>query len=118
MLETLSCLLHPNVSVLTQKFKNNGLLAHENEVDQLQEEGDRLVEKKHPGSPAIQVSSLSDTVSRLEITHTSQIIIKLNCICQTHRDAVQTRWQAFLNLCLAQEIHLDNIENYRKVKSL
>lgn len=31
---------------------------------------------------------------------------------------MQTEWQAFLNLCLAQEIHLDNIEDYKKVKSL
>uniref|UniRef100_A0A671TZQ2 Envoplakin-like n=1 Tax=Sparus aurata TaxID=8175 RepID=A0A671TZQ2_SPAAU len=75
-----------SVQMEYEKFKNNGLLAHESEVNQLQEEGDRLVEKKHPGSPAI----------------------------QTHRDAVQTEWQAFLNLCLAQEIHLDNIEDYRK----
>ncbi|XP_073350769.1 envoplakin [Pagrus major] len=69
-----------------EKFKNGGLLAHESEINQLQEEGDRFVEKRHPGSPAIQL----------------------------HRDAVQAEWQAFLNLCLAQEAHLDNIENYRK----
>lgn len=31
---------------------------------------------------------------------------------------MQTEWQAFLNLCLAQEAHLDNIEDYKKVKSL
>ncbi|XP_042372753.1 envoplakin-like, partial [Plectropomus leopardus] len=31
-----------------------------------------------------------------------------------HRDAVQGEWQAFLNLCLAQETHLDNIEDYKK----
>lgn len=37
---------------------------------------------------------------------------------QVHRNAVQTEWQAFLNLCLAQETHLDNIEDYKKVKSL
>ncbi|XP_035510377.1 envoplakin [Morone saxatilis] len=69
-----------------EKFKNNGLLAHETEINKLQEEGDRLVEKKHPGSPTI----------------------------KAHRDAVQAEWQAFLNLCLAQEIHLDNIEDYKK----
>lgn len=43
--------------VYIQKFKNNGLLAHESEVNKLQDEGDRLVEViKHPGSPAITVS--------------------------------------------------------------
>lgn len=42
----------------------------------------------------------------------------MDTFCQAHRDAVQTEWQAFLNLCLAQEIHLDNIEDYKKVKIL
>ncbi|KAM9346768.1 envoplakin [Symphorus nematophorus] len=69
-----------------EKFKNNGLLAHESEVNKLQEEGDRLVETNHPGSPTI----------------------------KAHRDAMQSEWQAFLNLCLAQEVHLDNIEDYKK----
>nr|XP_046271944.1 envoplakin-like [Scatophagus argus] len=76
----------PSVRMEYEKFKNNGLLAHENEINKLQDEGDRLVEMKHPGTPAI----------------------------KTHRDAVQIEWQAFLNLCLAQEIHLDNIEDYKK----
>ncbi|XP_029014275.1 envoplakin [Betta splendens] len=69
-----------------EKFKVSGLLAHESEVNKIQEEGDRLVEKKHPGSPTI----------------------------KAHRDTVQADWQAFLNLCLAQETHLDNVEEYKK----
>ncbi|TWW69236.1 Envoplakin 210 kDa cornified envelope precursor protein [Takifugu flavidus] len=77
----------PSVRMEYEKFKNNGLLAHESEVNKLQDEGDRLVEIiKHPGSPAITV----------------------------HRNAMQNEWQAFLNLCLAQETHLDNIEDYKK----
>lgn len=43
------------VSVYIQKFKNNGLLAHEGETNELQVEGDRLLEMKHPGSPTIKV---------------------------------------------------------------
>ncbi|XP_070837780.1 envoplakin [Chaetodon trifascialis] len=69
-----------------EKFKNNGLLAHEREINQLQVEGDRLVATKHPGNTAI----------------------------MAHRDAVQSEWQAFLNLCLAQETHLENNEDYKK----
>lgn len=69
-----------------EKFKTNGLLAHEREVNQLQEKGDRLVEMKHPGSSTI----------------------------KAHRDTVQAEWQAFLNLCLSQEEHLDNIDTYKK----
>ncbi|KAF3846923.1 hypothetical protein F7725_004001 [Dissostichus mawsoni] len=59
---------------------------HGKEVNKLQGEGERLVEKKHPASSTI----------------------------KAHKDAVQLEWQAFLNLCLAQEIHLDNIEDYKK----
>ncbi|XP_056256846.1 envoplakin [Seriola aureovittata] len=76
----------PGVRMEYEKFKNNGLIAHEREVNQLQVEGNRLIEMDHPGTPTV----------------------------KTHEDAVQAEWQAFLNLCLAQEIHLDNIEDYRK----
>ena len=38
--------------------------------------------------------------------------------CQSHKEAVQNEWQAFLNLCLAQDIHLENIEEYKKVEGL
>ncbi|XP_053299625.1 envoplakin [Pleuronectes platessa] len=69
-----------------EKFKNNGLLAHEREINELHDVGDRLVEKNHPGTPTI----------------------------KAHREAVQSEWQSFLNLCLAQETHLDNIEDYKK----
>ncbi|KAM4635679.1 envoplakin [Polymixia lowei] len=76
----------PGVRMEYEKFKNNGLLVHEREANKLQEEGDRLIGMKHPGSPII----------------------------QTHKDAVQAEWQTFLNLCIAQEIHLGNIEDYKK----
>ncbi|KAM7386381.1 hypothetical protein PAMA_009143 [Pampus argenteus] len=76
----------PGVRMEYEKFKSNGLLAHESEINQLQAEGDRLIQVKHPGSPAI----------------------------KAHSEAVQNGWQAFLNLCLAQETHLDNIEMYKK----
>lgn len=43
----------------------------------------------------------------------------MNCFFfQAHRDGLQAEWQAFLNLCLAQETHLDNIEDYKKVTGL
>ncbi|XP_054464216.1 envoplakin [Anoplopoma fimbria] len=76
----------PGVRMEYEKFKNNGLIAHESEINKLQGEGDRLVEMKHPGSSTI----------------------------KAHRDAVQAEWQVFLNLCLAQETHLDKIEEYKK----
>ncbi|XP_006635532.2 envoplakin a [Lepisosteus oculatus] len=69
-----------------ENFKNNSLLAHESEVNKLQDDGDRLIEMKHPASPTI----------------------------QAHRDAVRNEWQSFLNLCICQETHLDNVEDYRK----
>ncbi|XP_056144262.1 envoplakin-like [Lampris incognitus] len=77
---------HSGVRTAYEKFKKAGLLAHESEAHKLQEEGDELMERKHPGGPAI----------------------------QAHREAVQGEWQSFLNLCIAQETHLDNIEDYKK----
>lgn len=62
-----------------------------------------------------------------EINQTEQKVFKLIgnksvnwvlCFPQAHRNSVQAEWQAFLNLCLAQETHLDNIEDYRKVQDL
>uniref|UniRef100_A0A8C5GX50 SH3 domain-containing protein n=1 Tax=Gouania willdenowi TaxID=441366 RepID=A0A8C5GX50_GOUWI len=69
-----------------ENFKNNSLLGHESEVNKLQDEGDRLIELKHPASDAI----------------------------QRERDAVRNEWQKFLNLCICQETHLDNVEEYKK----
>ncbi|XP_056263419.1 envoplakin-like [Pseudoliparis swirei] len=76
----------PGVRMEYEKFKNSGLLAHESEINKLQEVGDRLLEAKHPGSATV----------------------------KAHKDGVQSEWQSFLNLCLAQETHLDNIEDYKK----
>ncbi|KAK2916917.1 hypothetical protein Q8A67_001291 [Cirrhinus molitorella] len=69
-----------------ERFKNNGLLSHEREVSKLHEGASVLTEDKHPGSSAVE--SYSASVSR--------------------------EWQRFLNLCLCQETHLDNVEAYKK----
>ncbi|XP_034045227.1 envoplakin a [Thalassophryne amazonica] len=69
-----------------ETFKNNSLLSHESEVNKLQDEGDRLLELKHPASATI----------------------------QNQRDDVRNEWQQFLNLCICQETHLDNVEEYKK----
>lgn len=76
----------PDVRRQYENFKNNSLLSHESEVNKLQEEGDRLVEMKHPASATI----------------------------QAQRDAVRNEWQKFLNLCICQETHLDNVEEYKR----
>lgn len=95
-----------------QKFKSNGLLAHESEINQLQDEGDRLVDMKHPGTLTIKVNSSCQR----SLTWASILQVLKSVPPQAHRDSVQSEWQAFLNLCLAQESHLDNIEDYKKVK--
>ncbi|KAM8771445.1 envoplakin a [Acanthopagrus schlegelii] len=76
----------PDVRRQYENFKNNSLLSHESEVNKLQEEGDRLTEMKHPASTTI----------------------------QAQRDSVRDEWQKFLNLCICQETHLDNVEEYKK----
>ncbi|XP_008413685.1 envoplakin-like [Poecilia reticulata] len=69
-----------------EKFKLNGLMAHEEEVNKLQVEGSKLIEMDHPGTPTI----------------------------NTTMDRVHLEWQSFLNLCIAQEMHLENVDNYKK----
>ncbi|XP_051240022.1 envoplakin a [Dicentrarchus labrax] len=76
----------PDVRRQYENFKNNSLLSHESEVNKLQEEGDRLIEMKHPAS---------DTI-------------------QAQKDAVRNDWQKFLNLCICQETHLDNVEEFKR----
>ncbi|RVE69125.1 hypothetical protein OJAV_G00074690 [Oryzias javanicus] len=74
------------VSTEYEKLKSNSLLVHEEGVNHLLKDGDGLLDAGHPGGVAIQV----------------------------HKDTVQADWQAFLNLCLAQETHLENINFYKK----
>ncbi|XP_016377128.1 envoplakin a [Sinocyclocheilus rhinocerous] len=69
-----------------ENFKNNSLLSHESEVNKLQDDGDRLVELKHPAASTV----------------------------QAQRDTVRNEWQKFLNLCICQETHLDNMEEYKR----
>ncbi|KAM9482667.1 envoplakin a [Clarias gariepinus] len=76
----------PDVRRRYENFKNNSLLSHESEVNKLQDDGDRLIEMKHPASNTI----------------------------QDHRDNLRNEWQRFLNLCICQETHLDNVEEYKK----
>uniref|UniRef100_A0A3Q3F233 Envoplakin a n=1 Tax=Labrus bergylta TaxID=56723 RepID=A0A3Q3F233_9LABR len=76
----------PDVRRQYENFKNNNLLSHESEVNKLQDEGDRLVDMKHPASATI----------------------------QAQRDALRNEWQKFLNLCICQETHLDNVEEYKR----
>uniref|UniRef100_A0A8K9WWJ2 Envoplakin a n=1 Tax=Oncorhynchus mykiss TaxID=8022 RepID=A0A8K9WWJ2_ONCMY len=76
----------PDVRRQYENFKNNSLLSHESEVNKLQDDGDRLVELKHPASTTI----------------------------QAQRDSLRNDWQKFLNLCICQETHLDNMEDFKK----
>lgn len=69
-----------------ESFKENGLLSEEEVVNRIQDDGERLIKLKHPGSPAI----------------------------EAHKDAVKNEWQQFLNLCICQEAHLKNVDDYRK----
>lgn len=41
--------------IALQNFKNNSLLSHESEVNKLQDDGDRLIELKHPATSIVQV---------------------------------------------------------------
>ncbi|KAF4080751.1 hypothetical protein AMELA_G00174870 [Ameiurus melas] len=69
-----------------ERLKSNGILTHETEVNKLQDEADDLVYTNHPGSQAI----------------------------KKHNAEVQREWKRFLKLCACQEIHLNNVELYKK----
>ncbi|XP_044152746.1 LOW QUALITY PROTEIN: envoplakin [Bufo gargarizans] len=69
-----------------ERFKAEDLLPQEETVNNLLDDGDRLVELKHPAA---------------------------SCI-QAHDEALKGDWQNFLNLCICQENHLKNAEDYKK----
>ncbi|KTF75862.1 hypothetical protein cypCar_00043943, partial [Cyprinus carpio] len=79
---------HADIRRQYEIFKNNSLLSHESEVNKLQDDGDRLIELKHPAASTV----------------------------QAQRDTVRNEWQKFLNLCICQETHLDNIEEYKRAE--
>uniref|UniRef100_A0A670XXP6 SH3 domain-containing protein n=1 Tax=Pseudonaja textilis TaxID=8673 RepID=A0A670XXP6_PSETE len=69
-----------------EEFRNNELLNQEEYVNMLQDDGERMIELKHPAVTPI----------------------------QAHQEALKNEWQNFLNLCICQEHHLKSIENYKK----
>ncbi|XP_053155328.1 envoplakin isoform X3 [Hemicordylus capensis] len=69
-----------------EDFKSNELLNQEEYVNTLQDDGERMIQLNHPAVEPI----------------------------QAHQEALKSEWQNFLNLCICQENHLKNIENYRK----
>ncbi|KFW09077.1 Envoplakin, partial [Eurypyga helias] len=69
-----------------EDFKSNELLSQEEIVNHLQDDGDRMIELKHPAVKPI----------------------------QAHQEALKNEWQNFLNLCICQESHLKSVESYKK----
>ncbi|XP_066469470.1 envoplakin [Tiliqua scincoides] len=69
-----------------EDFKRDELLNQEEYVNMLQDDGERMIELKHPAVSPI----------------------------QAHQETLKSEWQNFLNLCIGQEKHLTNIENYKK----
>ncbi|KFQ38154.1 Envoplakin, partial [Mesitornis unicolor] len=69
-----------------EDFKSNELLSQEEFVNHLQDDGDRMIELKHPAVKPI----------------------------QAHQEALKNEWQNFLNLCICQESQLKSVETYKK----
>ncbi|NWS10162.1 EVPL protein, partial [Pachyramphus minor] len=69
-----------------EDFKSNELLSQEELVNHLQDDGDRMIELKHPAIKPI----------------------------QAHQEALKNEWQNFLNLCICQESQLKSVESYKK----
>lgn len=69
-----------------ENFKQHELLSQEQCVNQLEDDGERMVELGHPAVGPI----------------------------QAHQEALKIEWQNFLNLCICQECHLQHVEGYRR----
>ncbi|XP_041433928.1 envoplakin [Xenopus laevis] len=69
-----------------ERFKMEDLLPQEENVNHLLDDGERMIELNHPAVPCI----------------------------QAHHEALKDEWQNFLNLCICQENHLKNAEEYKK----
>uniref|UniRef100_A0A2K5X342 Envoplakin n=1 Tax=Macaca fascicularis TaxID=9541 RepID=A0A2K5X342_MACFA len=67
-------------------FKQHELLSQEQSVNQLEDDGERMVELRHPAVGPI----------------------------QAHQEALKIEWQNFLNLCICQETQLQHVEDYRR----
>uniref|UniRef100_A0A250XVS2 Envoplakin-like protein n=1 Tax=Castor canadensis TaxID=51338 RepID=A0A250XVS2_CASCN len=70
-----------------EHFKEHELLGQEQSVNQLEDDGERMVQLGHPAARQIQV----------------------------HQEALKMEWQNFLNLCICQESQLQHVEDYRRV---
>ncbi|OXB61143.1 hypothetical protein ASZ78_013706 [Callipepla squamata] len=89
----------------------------------LLDDGDRMIELKHPAVKPIQVGkglsfqTLQEKENalpnlcprRLEEPTESHSVPP-----QAHQEALKNEWQNFLNLCICQESQLKNVENYKK----
>ncbi|KFP65986.1 Envoplakin, partial [Cariama cristata] len=71
-----------------EDFKSKELLSQEEFVNHLQDDGDRMIELKHPASCSVPP--------------------------QAHQEALKNEWQNFLNLCICQESQLKSVESYKK----
>uniref|UniRef100_A0A2K6C4H6 Envoplakin n=1 Tax=Macaca nemestrina TaxID=9545 RepID=A0A2K6C4H6_MACNE len=69
-----------------EHFKQHELLSQEQSVNQLEDDGERMVELRHPAVGPI----------------------------QAHQEALKIEWQNFLNLCICQETQLQHVEDYRR----
>ncbi|XP_066876969.1 envoplakin isoform X3 [Kogia breviceps] len=67
-----------------EHFRQHELLSQEQCVNQLERDGQGLVERGHPAVGPI----------------------------QAHQEALKLEWQNFLNLCICQESHLQHVEDY------
>ncbi|OXB81139.1 UNVERIFIED_CONTAM: hypothetical protein H355_005069 [Colinus virginianus] len=94
-----------------------------NQYKDLLDDGDRMIELKHPAVKPIQVGkglsfqTLQEKENalpnlcprRLEEPTESHSVPP-----QAHQEALKNEWQNFLNLCICQESQLKNVENYKK----
>nr|XP_030867581.1 envoplakin-like protein [Gorilla gorilla gorilla] len=77
-----------------EHFKQHELLSQEQSVNQLEDDGKRMVELRHPAVGPIRAPC---------------------CGTQAHQEALKMEWQTFLNLCICQETQLQHVEDYSRI---
>lgn len=85
-------------------------------MNRLQDEGQRLIELNHPASETIQVpKSVFKELTRILKSNVLYIKCRFLLYFKAHIETVRNEWQRFLNLCICQEMHLDIVDEFRKV---
>ena len=107
-------------------FKQHELLSQEQSVNQLEDDGEHMVELRHPAVGPIQErwgQGESEKGHGGRGRRGGGVDVGWGagrgpraacCGTQAHQEALKMEWQNFLNLCICQETQLQHVEDYSR----